>query len=510
MALSDQRENPSQGVAMRIAVLAIGIALFCSAGCGDSGSRAQEGGACQDDLGCASNLICFVGTCRHPDCQELDCQDGWACIDGLCCNQTRCCGVEGLAREGTCSNGLDDDCDGWTDGLDSDCEQGCSDDAECDDQDECTLDRCVQGECENGPTPEPCCAGTGGFSASTAYPAADDGLFLSAADLDGDGLQDLTMGTDNEHAVVVLPGLAGGAFGAKQVLGTGSNPWATVLEDLDGDSRVDIAAADYSGSVVVWLNQSPGPGQLAFSSPNTVALDGSPLDLVAGDFDANGTLDLAATARQTDRVVLLLGDGAGGFTAAGRLPTGDEPWWVAAGDLNEDGLLDLAVTNNQAGTLSVLLADGPASFAPKVDLAVSNEPQAVLVVDLDLDGHLDLVVANRGAGTVSILVGNGDGSFAPAQERVTEPGGGPIALATGDLNADGWPDLVVANNATDSLSVLLSTGDGALAAGVQYPAPERPSGVVVRDLDGDGVLDLATSCSRTDDVRVLLGEKTCR
>jgi hypothetical protein len=108
-------------------------------------------------------------------------------------------------------------------------------------------------------------------------------------------------------------------------------------------------------------------------------------------------------------------------------------------------------------------------------------PRSTAVVDLNGDGKPDLVVANQcsgdctAGGTVGVLLGNGDGTF---QTAVAYDSGGYVStsLAVADVNGDGKPDLLVAtacasaNNCNDggTVSVLLGNGDGTFQPAVAY------------------------------------------
>ena len=117
-----------------------------------------------------------------------------------------------------------------------------------------------------------------------------------------------------------------------------------------------------------------------------------------------------------------------------------------------------------------------------------------------------MVVANAGSANVSVLLGNGDGTFASA---LTIPIGGafssPRAVAVGDFNGDGAPDLAVANGEAHNVSVLLGTGTGNFAPAVNYLTGTEPYSVVVADFDGDGKLDLAAANFVSGDARCWRG-----
>ena len=132
--------------------------------------------------------------------------------------------------------------------------------------------------------------------------------------------------------------------------------------------------------------------------------------------------------------------------------------------------------------------------------------------DLNGDGKLDLVVANFAFDTVSVLLnttslGATIASFSANQEFAT--GTGPIFVTVGDVNGDGKLDLVVANFNSDNVSVLLNTtvpGAAApsFAAKQDFATGEAPLFVALGDLNGDGKLDLAVANLNASTVSVLL------
>jgi hypothetical protein len=164
---------------------------------------------------------------------------------------------------------------------------------------------------------------------------------------------------------------------------------------------------------------------------------------------------------------------------------------------------------------SRVLLDG-LTFATHQDFDTGREPIAVVAADLTGDGKLDLVTANDNAGSVSVLLGNGDGTF---QAAINMPVGSgpisvPVALAIGDVNGDGKPDIVVANYTggyTGTVDVLLGNGDGTFATGAILPVGHHPKSIALADLTGDGKLDIVevnNGASGTADVLLGNGDGT--
>jgi len=140
-------------------------------------------------------------------------------------------------------------------------------------------------------------------------------------------------------------------------------------------------------------------------------------------------------------------------------------------------------------------------FAPKVGYPTGKSPDAIATGDLNGDGKADIVVANAADNTVSVLIGKGDGTLAP--QKTYETGKTPAGVAIADLG-NGKPDIVVTNQEDGTVSVLLGKGDGTFEAQKTYPTGKSPAGVAVADL-GNGKPDIVTANTADNTVSVLIG-----
>ena len=363
----------------------------------------------------------------------------------------------------------------------------------------------------------------------------------------------------SKHATVVQQlesraYLAGVVFGAPQNLSAASaglNPVYANLDFISSATHAELIIANSAGGAVAnSLSVLPGNGNGTFGTARTIPLTFSPLTILDGQLGTNGKTDIVVGSRSNNTVGVILQASDGSlsehdYTATDLVETQS----VAIGDFG-NGFQDIAVASDDSGTannfaiffnngdgtftlhqvlsvphthlasltsftangtthlavadqdenkVTTILNNGSGTFALGQDYTVGAGPVTIKsgTFNLSHDNHDDLVTANSAGGSVSVLLGNGDGTFNPT--AVTTPlagvptGGGPLQVRVANLTNSGNPDLIslLSQGSSGNAEVLLGQGNGTFHIGNIISASGAPNALAEGDLNGDGLTDIA-------------------
>ncbi|MGH8398144.1 MAG: FG-GAP-like repeat-containing protein [Gammaproteobacteria bacterium] len=342
---------------------------------------------------------------------------------------------------------------------------------------------------------------TGSLTVSFTDQPIPAGLFsasVTVADLNNDGKPDIIVSADSQDNNVYVflnttaPGATIPTFAPRQSFPTGITPQSVRTADINGDGRPDIIVANQNGDTVSVLLNTTAPGAAipSFAAQQIYDAGDGEYGLSVADVNGDGRPDIIVTNYGSDAVSILLNITAPGattpsFITTQSFATGYGSFSIATADLNNDGKPDIIVGNYFSNTVSVLLNTTPApmaavNFPPQLNFATGNSPTSVTVKDVNGDGLPDLVVANTASNTVSVLLNTtAPGAITPsfAAQQTFATGSSPASVTVKDVNGDGLPDLVVANTASNTVSVLLNTqysasiSPASIAGTIQYKVP---------------------------------------
>ncbi len=370
----------------------------------------------------------------------------------------------------------------------------------------------------------------------------------AVADFNADGCADAAFsnnGTDNVDVVLSsgcnTPGLT---FTASSFMVQGA-PGQLAAGDYNNDGKPDlILGLLNTDQIQAYINQNNGTTFTAATSTTVGELDAF---VSNADFNGDGILDVAASSLNGNTVAVRFGTGGGSFATATGYGAGNFPTSIATADFNNDGYLDLITANsnglsylqnraNSQGTfldgvqipispgtpfgvatgqfdqntttnqdvattvdnpdaVAIVLGNGNGTFgsATFISLPAGSTPKGIVVGDFNNDGKPDLAVADEGSNSVSIFLGKGDGTFQAPTTVALPAGSAPVALVAGKFNTtnNNNLDLAVANSGTGNVTILLGDGTGAFTVGTSYPTGTGTNSLATADLNGDGILDLA-------------------
>ncbi len=229
--------------------------------------------------------------------------------------------------------------------------------------------------------------------------------------------------------------------------------------------------------------------------------------MAIGDITHDGKPDIVASNYGTNQIFLLVNQGSGTFASPVPFAVGIQPNAVAIADFDGDGYADAVVYNNGDHAVGVLLNNQAGGFVGQSEYPTSGRHLAT--GDVNGDGKPDLLLTADSV--VSVLSNNGDGTFAP--EVLYSTGGtNALTLALGDIDGDSKPDVVVANSGVN-FTVLHNYGDGkfnstatATSAQTTYATGGKsPYALAVGDVTGDQKLDLVVANMGSNNIVVLAG-----
>jgi alpha-tubulin suppressor-like RCC1 family protein/6-phosphogluconolactonase (cycloisomerase 2 family) len=343
---------------------------------------------------------------------------------------------------------------------------------------------------------------------------------VAIGDFDQDGKSDLVVGNSSLSNISVIrntSSIGTISFATKLDFASGYGPKYLAISDLDGDGKLDLVTANVNSNTISIFRNTSSNGNINFADKIDIICNEIPWGITISDLDGDGKPDLAVTNVGSNTVSLFRNTGVGNsitFAEKLDLVTGLNPRMVNIKDLDSDGKPDLVVTNESSNTISIFHNNGSIgtlNFSNKIDFVTGSLPYDIVVGDLDGDEKLDVAVTNRGSSTISLfrnISSIGNISFDYKIDFVTGPV--PHGISIGDLDGDDKPDLAVANENSDNVSVFRNKTDNgsftinSFSPKIDFSVGFRsvPYGVAIGDLDGDQKPDLAVANVNSNNVSV--------
>jgi hypothetical protein len=389
-------------------------------------------------------------------------------------------------------------------------------------------------------------------AADVNYATGNGPQSIASGDFNEDGDMDAVVVNYLQGNLSVYFGNGDGTFENQVSIEGGSVPTEVEVADIDNDNNLDVIWCQNSSAVLmVAKGNGNGTFQSVVASVVDNWLDSYRQQFVLVDLSEDGDLDVVVNDHDGDRIVVMIGDGNGSFSASQTLTTGNQPLDVTIGDFNNDGNADIACgyaytenfitvfMNNGSGTLNngtnvtvgnpfyfylevgkfdndnfndILVAgltevhflsgNNNGTFDPSVTYGMGGYASEIIAKDFDENGELDIFISNESGGSVSFRSGNGNGTFGTLTPSSAK--GEPIDAAADDFDNDGILDVVTANYGNDNISFLKGIGNGKFGPNMLNTFG-TPYALASGDVNNDGNADIATAESFPGGLSFMMG-----
>ncbi len=313
-----------------------------------------------------------------------------------------------------------------------------------------------------------------------------------AADFNKDGISDLLEVNSGSLQLALSRGIGNGTFAAATYINTPGSPYSAAIADYDLDGDMDIAVA-YGSKYKIDLYFNNGAS--VFSGPISITASHRPRVIVPFYVMDNDAPSILSANYLDSTVSVFENTGNGIMSEISRRSVGAAVQAVVAGDFNQNGILDVAATTN-GNKIAIL------EFVTRKSLTLRSlfssggtNPIDIKTADLNGDGDLDLVWSNFSSSNLGYVRGTAGLGFDTANVTLVTSSAFPFRVALADYDGDCDIDVACSNAAAADFSLFANTSGTLNSYG--GPKGNSPAGYVVAfasaDFDEDGDIDLVAS-----------------
>ncbi len=327
-----------------------------------------------------------------------------------------------------------------------------------------------------------------------------------AADIDGDGDQDILSSSEGDDKIAWYENTDGaGSFGSQQVISTSADRARSVYAaDIDGDGDLDVLSASYSDDKIAWYANTNGAG--TFGSEQVISTSADVAWCVhAADLDKDGDVDVISASTGDNKIAWYENtNGLGTFGAQQVISTSaTNARSVYAADIDQDGDMDIVSASSGDDKIAWYEnTDGAGSFgSQQVISTTADSAYSVVAADIDKDGDMDVISASTGDDKIAWYENtDGAGTFgAPQNISLTADSAYAVYAADADADADGDVDVFSASSLDGKVAWYENQGGSWVSDNITMSGA-APMTIYAADLDGDGDIDVVSGYYNTGEI----------
>ena len=337
--------------------------------------------------------------------------------------------------------------------------------------------------------------------------AADSAYSVYAADVDGDGDQDVLSASrlDDKIAWYENDGGLPPVFTAHIITTAADGASSVYAADVDSDGHTDVLSASQNDGKIAWYENDGGSLPTFTSHTITTAADGA-RSVYAADLDSDGDLDVLSASWEDNKVAWYENNGASppAFTTHVITTNADDAHAVYAADVDRDGDLDVLSASWMDKTIAWYENDGdsPPAFSRHVITTAADGAYAVHVADVDGDGDPDVLSASQNDDKIAWYENSGETPPAFTSHTITTNAAGALSVYAVDVDRDGDTDVLSASYLDNKVAWYENDGASppAFTSHTITTSADFARSVYAADVDGDGDLDVLSASAEDDKI----------
>jgi hypothetical protein len=292
----------------------------------------------------------------------------------------------------------------------------------------------------------------GNLSQPRVYAGGNRAESLAVGDMNNDGRDDIVTGDFSDNKISVFIQRSDGIFASRVTYAASTGPDAVAIGDVNNDGRNDVVLAHWNSAVIgVFTQKADGTLNPMTTYPSVSAgYD----DIAIGDVNGDGLSDVVKMNGQlyaNPHLQVYLQNSNGTLGTAIPYSIGCSNCLSSGldiGDVTGDGRSDVVLSyggNQPSSNIAVFAQAANGTLQPAVSYAAYDIPEPVAIADINLDTLLDVVTIHSGWLRAGLFLQRSDGVLS-SELLYTLPNYYPEDLDIGDVNGDGLPDMVIADN----------------------------------------------------------------